>query len=163
MAEGKKKSNLGKGCLIVASVIFGLGVLGTIVGEDKTKNNAEIGPTTTAAVEPQGKEGAPPKLTIELNETAQQARYQACLKRMEDYQNLGVWKHGGVRPGVDASAWELMPEAERTEVFDIAGCIAGGGQIGERIVTVAEEGNGPEIETRRVANDRDFAAAVAAK
>lgn len=77
---------------------------------------------------------------------------------MIDYQQLGVWKHGGVRPGVDRPAWDKLSEAEKSEVFDIAACIMAAGQLGERVVTVTEEGNGPEIETRRVSNDRDFAA-----
>lgn len=78
---------------------------------------------------------------------------------MGHYRNLGVWKHGGAKPGVARAAWDVLKPAEKDEVFAIAACIGAGGQTGERIVTVAEEGSGPEIETRRVANDRDFAAA----
>lgn len=104
-----------------------------------------------------------PRLSGSLDADRQQARNTACVARMEHYQQLGVWKHGGARPGVDRAAWEQLTDAERSEVFDIAACIIEAGQTGERMVTVSEEGNGPEIETRRVANDRDFAAAVAAK
>jgi|GEM_PF-2804749 len=79
------------------------------------------------------------------------------MKRLEHYEQLGVWKHGGAKPGVARAAWDALADAEKSEVFDVAGCITAGGQIGERIVTVTEEGGAPEIETRRVANDRDFA------
>lgn len=99
-----------------------------------------------------------PKLQGELDVERQQARNAACMKRMEHYQTLGVWKHGGARPGVDRSAWVKLAAAEKSEVFDIAACIIAAGQTGERMVTVSEEGNGPEIETRRIANDRDFVA-----
>lgn len=149
MKDVKIRSYL-KGALvvIVGSFVF-LTVLGAIVGEPP-KPGAPTDQTT--------KRLAAPKLSTKLDETKQQARYQACLKRMDAYEELRVWKHGGARPGVDSAAWELLSPEEKNEVFDIAGCIAAGGQVGERIVTVAEEGNGPEIETRRVANDRDFAA-----
>lgn len=76
---------------------------------------------------------------------------------MEHYRKLGVWKHGGSRPGVDRSAWDKLTDAEKSEVFDIAACVIAAGQTGERMATVTEEGNGLEIETRRVSNDRDFA------
>lgn len=99
-----------------------------------------------------------PRLKGQLDADRQQARNAACMKRMEHYQQLGVWKHGGARPGVARAAWDKLTAAEQSEVFDVAGCIAAGGQLGERMVTVAEEGNGPEMETRRVANDRNFAA-----
>jgi len=82
------------------------------------------------------------------------------MKRMEHYQQIGVWKHGGAKPGVARAAWDKLTENEQTEVFDVAGCIMASGQLGERIVTVAEEGNGPEMDTRRVANDRVFAVEV---
>lgn len=93
-----------------------------------------------------------------LGPEQQLARLQGCMNRMEHYQQLGLWKHGGARPGIDRAAWDLLGEVERTEVFDIAGCIKAGGQIGEQIVTVAEEGNGRDIATRGVANVRDFTA-----
>ncbi len=93
-----------------------------------------------------------------LGPEQQQARLQACMKRMAHYQQLGVWKHGGAKPGVDRAAWDKLADVERDEVFEVAGCIMAGGQVGERIVTVSGQGNGPEIATRRVANDRDFAA-----
>lgn len=79
---------------------------------------------------------------------------------MVHYQQLGVWKHGGVRPGVDRAGWDKLTDAEKSEVFDIAACITAAGQIGERMVTVSEEGNGSEIETRRVSNDRSFGASL---
>lgn len=99
-----------------------------------------------------------PRLNGQLDADRQQARNAACMARMEHYQQLGVWKHGGARPGVDRSAWEQLTDAEKSEVFDVAACIVSAGQSGERMVTVSEEGSGPEIETRRVSNDRDFAA-----
>lgn len=101
-----------------------------------------------------------PRLTQRLDPGARQVRMQACLKRMKHYQELGVLKHGGAKPGVARAAWDALSDAEKSEVFDVAACITAGGETGDRIITVAEEGNGPEIETRRVANDRDFAAEV---
>lgn len=95
---------------------------------------------------------------VPLRPEQQQARLHACMQRMAHYQQLGVWKHGGAKPGVARATWDALTDAEKNEVFDLAGCISAGGQVGERIVTVAEEGGGAEIETRRVANDRDFAA-----
>lgn len=110
--------------------------------------------------DPKATNATAPRLKGQLGADRQQARNAACMKRMEHYQQLGVWKHGGTRPGVDRSAWDKLTAAEQSEVFDVAGCITAGGQLGERMVTVSEEGNGPEIDTRRVANDRDFAAEV---
>lgn len=108
--------------------------------------------------DPSATNATAPRLQGELDMDWQGARYQACMKRMEHYQKLGVWKHGGARPGVARAAWDQLTDAEKSEVFDVAGCITAGGQLGERMVTVSEEGNGPEIETRRVSNDRDFVA-----
>lgn len=113
-------------------------------------SGSESDPTSTNATAP--------KLSGALDFDHQQARSAACMARMEHYRKLGVWKHGGARPGVDHSAWDKLTDAEKSEVFDVAGCITAGGQLGERMVTVSEEGNGPEIETQRVSNDRDFLA-----
>ena len=98
-----------------------------------------------------------PRLNRELDQAAQSARFQACMARLGHYRNTRVWVHGGAKPGVVRRGWDQLTDAEKSEVFDIAGCISTGGQVSEIMVTVAEEGNGPEIETRRVANDRDFA------
>lgn len=92
-----------------------------------------------------------------LSDEAQQARFQACMARLDHYRQLGVVTHGGARPGVDRAAWEVLKPAEQAELFDVAACIATGGAVAEKIVTIAQEGEGPEIETRRVTNDRDFA------
>lgn len=116
------------------------------------------GGSTPDSSAPDATEARAPKLSGYLDADRQQARNVACTARMEHYQQLGVWKHGGARPGVDRSAWDKLADAEKSEVFDIAACVIAAGQTGERMVTVSEEGNGPEIETRRVANDRDFAA-----
>lgn len=110
-----------------------------------------------SASDPTATNTTAPRLKGQLDVDRQQARNAACMKRMEHYQQLGVWKHGGARPGVDRSAWDKLTDAEKSEVFDLAACIVSVGQLGERMVTVSEEGNGPEIETRRVTNDRDFA------
>lgn len=118
-------------------------------------NLASCGGSTS---DPTATNATAPRLQGQLDAERQQARSAACMKRMEHYQQLGVWKHGGARPGVDRSAWDKLTAAEQSEVFNVAGCITAGGQQGERMVTVSEEGNGPEIETRRVANDRNFAA-----
>lgn len=91
-----------------------------------------------------------------LSADQQQARHEGCMKRMEHYQQIGVWKHGGAKPGVSRGAWEKLTADEQSEVFDIAACILASGQVGERMVTVAEEGNGPQIETRWVSNGRNF-------
>lgn len=99
-----------------------------------------------------------PRLTGKLDEAAQGARFQACMARLGHYRNLRVWMHGGAKPGVARSGWDQLTVAERNEIFDVSGCISTGGQLGEVTVTVTEEGNGLEIGTRRVANDRDFAA-----
>ncbi|MFN3552945.1 MAG: hypothetical protein ACK4UL_07525 [Novosphingobium meiothermophilum] len=115
---------------------------------------AAPGGSDGASVETEGR-----RLSGPLEAEAQAARSAACMERMAHYRDLGVWKHGGAKPGVARAAWDMLKPAEKDEVFAIAACIAAGGQTGERIVTVAEEGNGPEIETRRVANDRDFAGA----
>lgn len=112
-------------------------------------SGSESDPTSTNATAP--------KLSGALDLDRQQARNAACMERMEHYRKLGVWKHGGSRPGVDRSAWDKLTDAEKSEVFDIAACVIAAGQTGERMATVTEEGNGLEIETRRVSNDRDFA------
>jgi hypothetical protein len=101
-----------------------------------------------------------PVAATSLSAEQQQVNLEGCMKRMEHYQQIGVWKHGGAKPGVARAAWDKLTENEQTEVFDVAGCIMASGQLGERIVTVAEEGNGPEMDTRRVANDRVFAVEV---
>lgn len=98
-----------------------------------------------------------PRLTGTLDEAAQGARFQACMARLGHYRNMRVWVHGGAKPGVARSGWDQLTDAEKSEVFDIGGCISTGGQLGEVMVTVAEEGDGLEIGTRRVSNDRDFA------
>lgn len=82
------------------------------------------------------------------------------MARLGHYRTLKVWMHGGAKPGVARSGWDQLSDAEQNEIFDVAGCISTGGQLGEVMVTVAEEGGGPEIGTRRVANDRDFAGEV---
>jgi hypothetical protein len=110
-----------------------------------------------SASDPTSTNATAPKLSGALDTDRQQARSAACMARMEHYQQLGVWKHGGARPGVDRSAWDKLTDAEKSEIFDVAACIIAAGQTGERMVTVSAEGNGPEIETRRVMNDRDFA------
>lgn len=74
-----------------------------------------------------------------------------------------MWINGGVKPGVDRTAWDTLDESERAEIFDVAACISTAGQVAERIVIVTQSGNGPEIETRRVANDRNFAAEAVRK
>ncbi len=101
-----------------------------------------------------------PPLTGQLGALAQQARFQACSARLGHFRDLKVWIHGGAKPGVARSAWDQLTDAEKSEIFDIAACVGSGGQVTETMVTVAQEGNGPDIETRRVANDRDFAAEV---
>ena len=93
----------------------------------------------------------------------QQRRSEACSQRLEHFRQIGVWANGGARPGVIRSAWDVLSDAEKSDLFDVAACIASGGQTGEKIITVAESGNGPEIETRRIANDRDFATEARAK
>lgn len=106
--------------------------------------------------DPSSSDAAAPRLTAQLDEAAQQARFQACNKRLDHYRQIKVWMHGGAKPGVARAAWYQLTDAKKSEIFDIAGCIASGGQVSESMITVAQEGNGPEIETRRVANDRDF-------
>lgn len=103
---------------------------------------------------------APARLAGPLSAEAQQARLQACNARLVHYRQLGVVKHGGAAPGVDRAAWDSLPGAEQAELFEVAACIASAGAVAEQVVTIAQEGGGPEIETRRVSNDRDFAGGI---
>lgn len=118
---------------------------------------ASLASCGASAADPDATNATAPKLRAQLDADAQSARFHACMERLGHYRRMGVWKHGGAMPGVDRVAWDKLPDAEKSEVFDIAGCISAGGQIGEQWVTVEEEGKGPKIETRRVGNDRDFA------
>lgn len=142
----------------MVAVLIALWIAGTIVG-DQTPNAGKVESRATAAP----KVPTTRKLTGPLGIDAQSARNSACQERMKRFQTLGVWVHGGARPGVDRSAWELLTSDEKTEMFEVAACVASAGQVAEKIITVSEQGNGPEIETRRVANDRDFAAEAASK
>ena len=99
---------------------------------------------------------APAPPVAPLDATAQEARFKGCSARHDAFTQLGVIKHGGARPGVDPDAWENLTEAEQREVFDIAACLASGGQNSERIVTVVEAGTDREIDTLRIANTRQF-------
>lgn len=83
-------------------------------------------------------------------EWTRQQRSEHCNARLAHYRALGVWKHGGVAPGVDRAGWRLLTSGERAEIFLIAACLGTGGAPGTRIVTVSRAGNGPEIATRRV-------------
>lgn len=99
-----------------------------------------------------------PVLVGPLDAAKQRARFAACQDRAIFYRSFNVWSHGDVKPAVVRAAWNSIGDYGRSEIFDIAACIASAGQVEQRIVTVVENGIGPEIETRRVNNDRDFAA-----
>lgn len=99
---------------------------------------------------------ATPHMGIPIDPQWQQTQLQACMKRMDHYQQAGVWKHGGAAPGVDRAAWNNLSDAEKTEVFQIAACIGAAGIMQQMTVTVSEEGKGPEIETRTLVSSRDF-------
>lgn len=99
---------------------------------------------------------APAPHVAPLDTVAQEARFKGCSARHDAYTKLGVIKHGGARPGVDPAAWEKLTKDEQREVFDIAACLATGGQNSERVVTVVEAGTDREIATIRVNNTRTF-------
>ena len=98
-----------------------------------------------------------PRISAPLTAEAQQARFAACSARLAHYRDMGVVAHGGAKPGVDPAAWGALKPAQQAEIFDIAACIASGGATGPREVTIGQAGGGLDVETRRVANDRDFA------
>ena len=81
----------------------------------------------------------------------------ACGERLMHYRDMGVIVAGGAVPLVDRRAWDMLKPKERAEIFDIGACMASAGRVEEKFVTVksADLGN-PEIETLRIANDRDF-------
>lgn len=104
-----------------------------------------------------GGDPGPARIEGPLGPEAQAARSRACEARLVHYRDLGVVRHGGARPGVDREAWVALGNAERREIAEIAACIASGGQVAERIVSITEEGGLRVIATERIANDRDFA------
>lgn len=97
-----------------------------------------------------------PYLQIPIDPEWQQLQLAACKARMQYYQDQGVWKHGGVAPGVALDAWEELSEQAKAEIFQIAACIASSGEMLEQTITVSVEGNGRAIETRKVISDQDF-------
>lgn len=99
---------------------------------------------------------APASPATPLDAVAQEARFKGCSARHDAFTQLGVIKHGGARPGVDPEAWEKLTKAEQREVYDVAACLASGGQNSERIVTIVEAGTDREIGTVRVNNTRQF-------
>lgn len=99
---------------------------------------------------------APAPPATPLDAVAQEARFKGCSARHDALTQLGVIKHGSARPGVDPRAWELLTKAEQREVYDVAACLASGGQNSERIVTIVEAGTDREIGTVRVNNTRQF-------
>lgn len=98
----------------------------------------------------EGKIGEPaaepaPKIAL----TTEQ-RLDKCTNRMVYYQDLGVWKAGGVKPIVAQGAWDELSGDEQAEIFQIAGCIDTAGEPREVMATVLQDGDLREIDTRRV-------------
>lgn len=86
----------------------------------------------------------------------QEARLQGCMARMQYWQRMGVWLHGGARPGVDERSWRALSDGQQDEIFEIAACISAAGETGPRSVTVTGEGGFGDLGTRTMPNRRTF-------
>ncbi len=77
---------------------------------------------------------------VELSPDEQEARYGACTAIYEHWQEAGLWKHGGARPGVDRELWDKLSGFNKQKILDTAACLSTGGQVAPASVEVLEAG-----------------------
>lgn len=115
----EKKFSLGKGCLIVAGVFIGLGVIGAIAGGgDQASKSAALADAAADAKSEQAAAAAPAAAEPEDNLTGPQRN---ALRSAKQYLSMSGFSRKGLIQQLSSSAGEGYAEADAIAAVDSLG------------------------------------------